>query len=208
VTVKPVNTEADWEEMCARKEGLTVVDVYTEWSGPCTAMQATLKRAKLEVGDDSLQYVMARSDTIPALHMFRNHLEPVWLFVASGNVVAVMHGANAPLMKVMVAQEVAKERAVLAGLGQRREISLQEILATNGEENEKEDAFVDWLKQFEPSYPEIIENIREAVQKKIKAEQGCLKNEPDQEEAENADPEKDESLNPDGEDDEQVKEEE
>ena len=31
------------------QEGLTVVDVYTEWSGPCTAMQATLKRAKLEV---------------------------------------------------------------------------------------------------------------------------------------------------------------
>ena len=26
-----------------------MVDVYTEWSGPCTAMQATLKRAKLEV---------------------------------------------------------------------------------------------------------------------------------------------------------------
>ena len=67
-------------------------------------------RLKLQVGDDSLQYVMARSDTIPALHMFRwllkstfkqnilmpvkknyiefgfcrNHLEPVWLFVASG----------------------------------------------------------------------------------------------------------------------------
>ena len=67
-----------------------------------------------------------------------------------------------------------------------------------------------FLQQFEPSYPEIIENIREAVQKKIEAEQGCLKNEPDEEEADNADPEKteDESLNPDGEDDEQAKEEE
>ena len=31
------------------QDGLTVVDVYTEWSGPCAAMQATLKRAKLEV---------------------------------------------------------------------------------------------------------------------------------------------------------------
>ena len=67
-----------------------------------------------------------------------------------------------------------------------------------------------FLQQFEPSYPEIIENIREAIQKKIEAEQGYLKNEPDEEEAENADPEnaEDESLNPDGEDDEQAKEEE
>ena len=61
-----------------------------------------------------------------------------------------------------------------------------------------------FLQQFEPSYPEIIENIREAVQMKMEAEQGCLKNELDEKEAENADHEKaeDESLKPDGEDDE------
>ena len=28
---------------------MTVVDVYTEWAGPCTALQATLKKVKLEV---------------------------------------------------------------------------------------------------------------------------------------------------------------
>ena len=63
-----------------------------------------------------------------------------------------------------------------------------------------------FLQQFEPSYPEIIENIREAIQNKIEAEQGCVKNEADEkEEAENGDVEKaeDESLKPDeGEDEE------
>ena len=63
-----------------------------------------------------------------------------------------------------------------------------------------------FLQQFEPSYPEIIESIREAIQNKIEAEQGCVKNEPDEkEEAENGDVEKaeDESLKPDeGEDEE------
>ena len=63
-----------------------------------------------------------------------------------------------------------------------------------------------FLQQFEPSYPEIIESIREAIQNKIEAEQGCVKNEAgEKEEAENGDVEKaeDESLKPDeGEDEE------
>ena len=33
-------------------------------------------------------------------------------------------------------------------------------------------------QQFEPTYPEIIENVREAVQKKMEEEEEGLKNEP------------------------------
>ena len=76
--------------------------------------------------------------------------------------------------QVMVAQEVAKEREVLAGQGERREIQLQvselfsnkqtnvsskDVLATGGEENENEDVFVDWLEvTFLPiqSSPKIV----------------------------------------------------
>ena len=39
-----------------------------------------------------------------------------------------------------------------------------------------------FLQQFEPSYPEIIENIREAIKSKIEAEQECVKNEADEKE--------------------------
>ena len=40
--------------------GLTIVDIYSDWAGPCTAMAGALKKIKLEVGDDSLMYAMAR----------------------------------------------------------------------------------------------------------------------------------------------------
>ena len=42
---------------------MTVVDVYCEWSGPCSAMVAALKKIKLEVGDDNLNYAMAKGST-------------------------------------------------------------------------------------------------------------------------------------------------
>lgn len=48
-------------------KGLTVVDVYSDWSGPCSAMTNFLKKVKLEVNDDLLSYAMAKTDNIPQL---------------------------------------------------------------------------------------------------------------------------------------------
>ena len=44
------NDEAfDKNNGAADQGGITVVDIYSEWSGPCTAMQTALKKIKLEV---------------------------------------------------------------------------------------------------------------------------------------------------------------
>ena len=69
-------------------QGLVVVDVYSEWSGPCSAMTNFLKKIKLEVNDDLLHYAMAKSDTIPqvcflvfCLHGFVcERVGVVWLY--------------------------------------------------------------------------------------------------------------------------------
>lgn len=37
-----------------------VVDVYSDWCGPCSGMQGTLKKIKLEVGGDMLHIAMVR----------------------------------------------------------------------------------------------------------------------------------------------------
>ena len=42
----------DKNNAAADQGGITVVDIYSEWSGPCTAMQTALKKIKLEVGGD------------------------------------------------------------------------------------------------------------------------------------------------------------
>ena len=54
-------------------QGLVVVDVYSEWSGPCSAMTNFLKKIKLEVNDDLLHYAMAKSDTIPQVRWRENN---------------------------------------------------------------------------------------------------------------------------------------
>jgi len=119
--------------------GLTIVDIYSEWAGPCTAMSGALKKIKLEVGDDSLVYAMAKSDTIPQLEKFRGHCKPTYLFMASGEPVAVMHGANAPLMRTMVSQQMELEKRVLAGEIERSVIELVYAVPLSAKDRESQD---------------------------------------------------------------------
>lgn len=38
-----------------------VVDVYTEWCGPCIPMIANLKKIKLELGNENLHYAIVNT---------------------------------------------------------------------------------------------------------------------------------------------------
>ncbi|MPC69345.1 Thioredoxin domain-containing protein 3 [Portunus trituberculatus] len=48
-----LDSDRDWANACKRP-GLLVVDVYSEWCGPCSSMTGHLRRIKLELGDEFL----------------------------------------------------------------------------------------------------------------------------------------------------------
>jgi nucleoside diphosphate kinase/thiol-disulfide isomerase/thioredoxin len=116
-----VESQEDWEETIS-KEGLTVVDVYQEWCGPCKAIVSTFKRIKNESGDDMLRFAMAKCDSIESLERYRGKCEPCFLFYASGALVAVVRGANCPLLTTTILEQLAYEHKVLEGLAERKEI--------------------------------------------------------------------------------------
>ncbi|XP_043243959.1 thioredoxin domain-containing protein 3 homolog isoform X1 [Amphibalanus amphitrite] len=118
-----VSTQEEWEQEIA-KPGLTVVDVYPDWCGPCSSMVGMLKKIKFELGDDMLNYVIARSDDIEALETFRNRSEPLWIFFGSGQPVYQLRGAHSPLLARKIVEELEKEKKVLAGEAERSVISL------------------------------------------------------------------------------------
>ncbi|KAJ0005688.1 hypothetical protein NQD34_015582, partial [Periophthalmus magnuspinnatus] len=120
-----LNNQEQWEEMLATK-GLTVVDVYQQWCGPCRAVISLLRKIKNELGDDLLHFAIVslstRSDSIDALERYRGKCEPTFLFYAGGELVAVLRGANAPLLQKIIVEELAKEKAVLEEGGERKVI--------------------------------------------------------------------------------------
>ena len=62
------------------------------------------------------------------LEVFRGQCKPTWLFMSGGEPVAVMHGANAPLLQKMIEKEIRRERQVLKGEACRETINLEDAV--------------------------------------------------------------------------------
>uniref|UniRef100_A0A3B4ZST5 Nucleoside diphosphate kinase B n=1 Tax=Stegastes partitus TaxID=144197 RepID=A0A3B4ZST5_9TELE len=103
-------------------KGLTVVDVYQQWCGPCRAVVSLLRKIKNELGDDLLHFATVEADSIDALEKYRGKCEPTFLFYGGGELVAVLRGANAPMLQRMIVEELAKEKLVLEQGGERKAV--------------------------------------------------------------------------------------
>ncbi|XP_027878802.1 thioredoxin domain-containing protein 3 homolog isoform X2 [Xiphophorus couchianus] len=107
-----VMNQEQWEEILTTK-GLTVVDVYQQWCGPCRAVVSLLRKIKNELSDDLLHFATAEADSIDALEKYRGKCEPTFLFFGGGELVAVLRGANAPMLQRMIVEELVKEKLVM-----------------------------------------------------------------------------------------------
>ncbi|XP_072469656.1 thioredoxin domain-containing protein 6 [Notamacropus eugenii] len=106
-----INNQELWEEMLSSK-GLTVVDVYQSWCGPCKPVVTLFRKIKLEVGND-LHFATAEADCLDILEKYRGKCEPTFLFYAGGELVAVVRGANGPLLHKTILDQLEAENKVL-----------------------------------------------------------------------------------------------
>ncbi|XP_032614193.1 thioredoxin domain-containing protein 3 isoform X1 [Hylobates moloch] len=110
-----INNQSLWDEMLQNK-GLTVIDVYQAWCGPCKAMQPLFRKLKNELNEDEiLHFAVAEADNIVTLQPFRDKCEPVFLFSVNGKIIAKIQGANAPLVNKKVINLIDEERKIAAG---------------------------------------------------------------------------------------------
>nr|XP_034171497.1 uncharacterized protein LOC117600315 isoform X1 [Osmia lignaria] len=99
-----ISNNEEWEKLLKRT-GLIVVDIYSEWSGPCTGMISILKKIKMEIGGDALSYATAKCDYIMDLERFQGKSEPTWMFIHNGQMINLMFGAQCPqLLKILTTE--------------------------------------------------------------------------------------------------------
>nr|KAF6469981.1 NME/NM23 family member 8 [Molossus molossus] len=99
-----------------QNKGLTVIDVYQAWCGPCKAMQTLFRKLKTELNEDEiLHFVVAEANSIATLQPFRDNCEPIFLFSVNGKIVTKIEGANAPLVNQKIINLINEERKIAAG---------------------------------------------------------------------------------------------
>lgn len=74
-------------------------------------MASTLRKIKMEVGGDSINYAVVKNDNIDDLERFRGRSEPVWMFLQDGKMVNLMFGANCPNIRKLLVQEIKRVQA-------------------------------------------------------------------------------------------------
>ncbi|XP_008264450.2 thioredoxin domain-containing protein 6 isoform X1 [Oryctolagus cuniculus] len=126
-----ISTQELWEEMLSSK-GLTVVDVYQGWCGPCKPAVSLFQKLRLEVGPDLLHFALAEADSLDVLNKYRGRCEPTFLFYAGGELVAVVRGANAPLLQKTILDQLEAEKQVLAEGGERKAIKDEALSDEDG----------------------------------------------------------------------------
>ncbi|XP_058151010.1 thioredoxin domain-containing protein 6 isoform X4 [Dasypus novemcinctus] len=122
-----ISTQELWEEMLSSK-GLTVVDVHQGWCGPCKPVVSLFQKMRAEVGLDLLHFALAEADSLDVLEKYRGKCEPTFLFYAGGELVAVVRGANAPLLQKTILDQLEAEKKVLTE-GKDRKVIQDEALS-------------------------------------------------------------------------------
>ncbi|XP_078702258.1 thioredoxin domain-containing protein 6-like isoform X3 [Branchiostoma floridae x Branchiostoma belcheri] len=137
-----LRNQEQWDDFLSKK-GLGMIDVYQAWAGPCTAVNGMLRRIKNELGDDLLRFASAEADNIEALERYRGKCQPTFLFMAGGELVHVIRGANAPLINKAIPELLKAEHSVLEDGSERKVITDpifdQEDKETEAEEEEEKE---------------------------------------------------------------------
>lgn len=102
-----VTTDEEWDEILTLP-GLTLVEIYSEWSGSCPAMIPTLRKIKMSLAGDLLNLIIACNNNINALKRFRGKSEPTWMFIQNGKLINLVFGSNCPQLKRIIVKEMKR----------------------------------------------------------------------------------------------------
>ncbi|KAL3135984.1 hypothetical protein ABBQ32_007024 [Trebouxia sp. C0010 RCD-2024] len=102
-----MQTDAALETKLCEK-GLKVLEVYSEWCGPCKSVLPTFKRIKLDKDDETtLQFLTVSAESCDLLEPVKGHRgksEPLFLLYRNGNLKHKIQGADTPMLSSQVLQ--------------------------------------------------------------------------------------------------------
>ena len=84
----------------------SVVEVFSEWAGPCKSVLPTFKRIRMEKDDEAaLTFLTVKAETCSLLESAKEHKgksEPLFLLYRNGQLKVKIEGANTPMLSSQI----------------------------------------------------------------------------------------------------------
>eukprot|EP00878_Enallax_costatus_P021079 GHUV01022301.1.p1 GENE.GHUV01022301.1~~GHUV01022301.1.p1 ORF type:complete len:116 (+),score=31.95 GHUV01022301.1:141-488(+) len=90
------STDSFKSEVLGTPGTLQVVECYSEWAGPCKAIQSTLKALYFSLSDRPLKFYTVNVDKVHGFEQYRGKCQPVFLLYQDGSVKQTITGVQAP----------------------------------------------------------------------------------------------------------------
>merc|ERR1711998_279393 len=110
--VKEINTTKGFRR-AVRYRGLTIMEVYTSYWGPCACVFNKLQTIYKDFLDRPVKLVSAECDNIEQLQDYKGKSMPIFLLYKKGALVETIEGVNTPVLERLV-QDSAPSKDELA----------------------------------------------------------------------------------------------
>eukprot|EP00294_Goniomonas_avonlea_P017312 CAMPEP_0114560136 /NCGR_PEP_ID=MMETSP0114-20121206/11299_1 /TAXON_ID=31324 /ORGANISM="Goniomonas sp, Strain m" /LENGTH=126 /DNA_ID=CAMNT_0001745663 /DNA_START=82 /DNA_END=462 /DNA_ORIENTATION=+ len=111
-----ITTEAEFQEVIAYK-GLTIMEVYSAWCGPCECMVPTLRSLHWDIKEEKgagVQFVAVASDKVESLKEYHLRSKPLFLFFRKGQRTGEVDGVNTHALRVFVEENAPSQGDIVA----------------------------------------------------------------------------------------------
>ncbi|XP_073953266.1 uncharacterized protein [Choristoneura fumiferana] len=116
-----VDNERDFHSILKKNaDKLICAEIYCEFSGPCTALDRLFTTIKLDWSDGTLILLKVLADAIEEFERFRNHSEPVYVFIHQNKITKLFRGVDAIKFGQVAKKELYYYKRHLAGVTEER----------------------------------------------------------------------------------------
>ncbi|XP_032519772.2 uncharacterized protein LOC116771890 [Danaus plexippus] len=135
-----IDNEKEFENVITtNSKTLICADLYNSYAGPCVVLDHLFVRIKLDWSDNKIVLLRIRVDDISSLRRFKNHCEPVFIFILEKRITKIFRGVDNTKFAEVAKKEVEYFKARLEGvIDDRKTYNFDEVLP---EEQE-------WVKQL------------------------------------------------------------
>ncbi|CAG9563752.1 unnamed protein product [Danaus chrysippus] len=125
-----IDNEKEFENMITtNSKTLICADLYNSYAGPCVVLDHLFIRIKLDWSDDKIILLRIRVDDIPSLERFKNHCEPVFVFILDKRITKIFRGVDNIRFAEVAKKEVEYFKSRLEGvIDDRKTYNFDEVL--------------------------------------------------------------------------------